>query len=158
VFQANSTSSWSRARSTMISEARRSLRRWTTVTESANFARKVASSIALSPPPTTRTSSPRWNAPSQVAHVEEAVAHQLVLAVGADPASARAGGDDQPTGSQRLAVRQRELDRSPVHVGRLDGAVAELGAELLGLFFPALGSVPSRRRPRGSRGSSRRRS
>ena len=40
------------ARSSMIFDARNSLRRWTTVTLVANLARKMASSIALSPPPT----------------------------------------------------------------------------------------------------------
>ena len=40
------------ARSNMICEARNSSRRWTIVTFDANFARKIASSIAESPPPT----------------------------------------------------------------------------------------------------------
>src|SRR5204863_282505 len=41
------------ARSCMIFEARRAPRRWTTVTLEANLVRKVASSMAVSPPPTT---------------------------------------------------------------------------------------------------------
>ena len=41
-----------RARSSMIFEARNSSRRWTIVTFEANLARKIASSIAVSPPPT----------------------------------------------------------------------------------------------------------
>ena len=44
----------SRARSAMIADARNSSRLWTMVTLPANLARKVASSIAVSPPPTTR--------------------------------------------------------------------------------------------------------
>jgi len=42
------------ARSCMIFDARSLSRRWTTVTLLANLVRKVASSIAVSPPPTTR--------------------------------------------------------------------------------------------------------
>ncbi len=56
-----------RARSSMIAEARNSSRRWTTYTVPANLARKVASSIAVSPPPTTIVSAPRKKAASQVA-------------------------------------------------------------------------------------------
>ena len=41
-----------RARSSMIFEARNSSRRLTIVTLLENFARKIASSIAESPPPT----------------------------------------------------------------------------------------------------------
>jgi hypothetical protein len=40
----------------MIFEARSASRRCTTFTFDANLVRKVASSIAVSPPPTTRTS------------------------------------------------------------------------------------------------------
>jgi hypothetical protein len=46
------------ARSCMIFDARRVSRRCTTVTLFANFVRKVASSMAVSPPPTTSTSLP----------------------------------------------------------------------------------------------------
>ena len=46
------------ARCCMTLLARSSSRRWTIVTFVANFVRKVASSIAVSPPPTTRTSFP----------------------------------------------------------------------------------------------------
>ena len=58
------------ARSSMILEARNSSRRCTTVTFVANFVRKVASSIAVSPPPTTTTSLPLKKKPSQVAQAE----------------------------------------------------------------------------------------
>src|SRR2546429_2424891 len=46
-------------RSCMILDARSSLRRWTTVTSSAKRVRKMASSKAESPPPTTAMRSPR---------------------------------------------------------------------------------------------------
>ena len=59
-----------RARSSMIFEARNSSRRCTTVTLGANRVRKVASSMAVSPPPTTTSSRPLNRAPSQVAQAE----------------------------------------------------------------------------------------
>ena len=58
------------ARSAMILLARNSSRRWMIVTVSANRVRKVASSIAESPPPTTTMSWPRKKKPSQVAQDE----------------------------------------------------------------------------------------
>ena len=58
------------ARSCMILLARRVSRRWTIVTVRANRVRKVASSSALSPPPTTTMSWSRKKNPSQVAHQE----------------------------------------------------------------------------------------
>ena len=58
------------ARSAMILLARSSSRRWTRVTVSANLVRKVASSRAESPPPTTAMSWPRKKKPSHVAHHE----------------------------------------------------------------------------------------
>ena len=54
----------------MIFDARSVSRRWTIVTLLANFVRKVASSMAESPPPTTTSSWPLKKKPSQVAHVE----------------------------------------------------------------------------------------
>ena len=54
----------------MIFEARRLSRRWITVTLCANLVRKIASSSAESPPPTTAISWPRKKKPSHVAHVE----------------------------------------------------------------------------------------
>ena len=58
------------ARSCMILLARSVSRRWMTVTDRANRVRKVASSIAVSPPPTTAMSWSRKKKPSQVAHQE----------------------------------------------------------------------------------------
>ena len=58
------------ALSTMIFDARNSSRRWTTTTSDANFVRKVASSIAESPPPTTKTFLSLKKKPSQVAQAD----------------------------------------------------------------------------------------
>ena len=55
------------ARWSMIADARNSGRRWTMSTLPANLDRKVASSIAVSPPPTTIVSWSRKKAASQVA-------------------------------------------------------------------------------------------
>ena len=51
----------------MIFDARNSSRRCTTVTFEANFERKIASSIAESPPPTITVGVSRKKAASQVA-------------------------------------------------------------------------------------------
>ena len=56
-----------RARSSMIFDARNSSRRLTIVTFEANLARKIASSIAESPPPTMIVSCSLKKAASQVA-------------------------------------------------------------------------------------------
>ena len=55
------------ARSNMICDARNSSRRCTIVTFEENLARKIASSIAESPPPTMIVSLSLKNAASQVA-------------------------------------------------------------------------------------------
>ena len=70
LFHAKAIFAFRRARSCMIFEARRLSRRWTTVTLLANFVRKMASSIAESPPPATTSSCPLKKKPSQVAQVE----------------------------------------------------------------------------------------
>ena len=69
-FVTNSIFWWLRARSSMIGEARNSSRRCTSVTLLAKRVRKVASSIAVSPPPTTISSLSLKKAPSQVAQAE----------------------------------------------------------------------------------------
>ena len=66
--QTNRIFSLENARSCMIRLARSESRRCTIVTERANRVRKVASSIAVSPPPTTTRSWSRKKKPSQVAH------------------------------------------------------------------------------------------
>ena len=58
------------ARSAMTFEARKASRRWTIVTVRQSRERKRASSMAVSPPPTTATSWLRKKAPSQVAQAE----------------------------------------------------------------------------------------
>ena len=57
--QMNRIPGWAFARSPMIREARSSPRRWITWTVVANRVRKSASSMAVSPPPTTAISFPR---------------------------------------------------------------------------------------------------
>ena len=69
MFVRNVIFSLALARSSMIREARNSSRRWIRVTLRANRVRKVASSIAESPPPTTAMSWSRKKKPSQVAQV-----------------------------------------------------------------------------------------
>ena len=59
-----------KARSCIALEARRVSRRWTIVTDLAKRERKVASSIAVSPPPITAMSWSLKKNPSQVAHQE----------------------------------------------------------------------------------------
>ena len=54
-------------RLSITADARNSSRRWTTFTSLANLARNVASSIAVSPPPTTTVGLSRKKAASQVA-------------------------------------------------------------------------------------------
>ena len=62
--------SLSRARCSMIFDARNSSRRWTIVSLPANLEMKIASSIAESPPPITATFWPLKKAPSQTPQVE----------------------------------------------------------------------------------------
>ena len=58
------------ARSCMIFEPRNSSRRWMSETFEANLVRKMASSSAESPPPTTAMGRSRKKKPSQVAQVD----------------------------------------------------------------------------------------
>ena len=53
VFQSISIFGFAKARSAIIFEARSESRRWINTTFEANFVKKVASSTAESPPPTT---------------------------------------------------------------------------------------------------------
>ena len=69
VFQRTSILGLLNARSCMILLARSWSRRTSSVTLLANFVRKVASSMAESPPPTTAISWSRKKNPSQVAQV-----------------------------------------------------------------------------------------
>jgi hypothetical protein len=56
LFQAKEIFGSAKARFCTVLEARRVSRRWTMVTDLAKRERKVASSIAVSPPPTTARS------------------------------------------------------------------------------------------------------
>ena len=58
-FHSNEIFGLANALSCMIFDARSVSRRWTTVTCDANRVRKIASSIAESPPPTTAIGLPR---------------------------------------------------------------------------------------------------
>jgi hypothetical protein len=69
-FQMKRILGFLRARSCMIFDARSASRRCTTTTSLAKRVRNIASSIAVSPPPTTMTRRSRKKAPSQVAHAE----------------------------------------------------------------------------------------
>ena len=69
-FQAKEIFGLRPAFSCMILDARSESRLWTIVTFVANLVRYVASSIAVSPPPTTTTSRPLKKNPSHVAHAE----------------------------------------------------------------------------------------
>ena len=70
LFQTKLILGLAKARSCMIFDARSSSRRWMTLTLVAKRVRKVASSMAESPPPTTAISWPRKKNPSQVAQVD----------------------------------------------------------------------------------------
>ena len=70
LFQATVILGLARALSCMIFEPRSASRRCTSVTRDANFVRKIASSRAESPPPTTAMGLPLKKKPSQVAHVD----------------------------------------------------------------------------------------
>src|SRR5207253_4100097 len=70
LFQRNSIFGFSNAFSWRILLARSVSRRCTTLTDLPNFVRNVASSSAVSPPPTTTMSSPLKNGPSHVAQYD----------------------------------------------------------------------------------------
>ena len=89
---------WPKARSCMIFDARSSSRRWMSVTLSANLVRKIASSTAESPPPTTAMSWSRKKKPSQVAHVDTPWPSSALLVRQPEHQRLRAGGDDHACG------------------------------------------------------------
>ncbi len=70
MFQRNETLGCAMARSCMIFDARSSSLRCTMVTCDANLVRNSASSMAVSPPPTTITRFPRKKKPSHVAQAD----------------------------------------------------------------------------------------
>jgi hypothetical protein len=69
---------FSRARSIMIFDALNASRRWSRCTFDAKRVRYVASSKAVSPPPTTAISRSRKKKPSQVAHADTPRPRSLV--------------------------------------------------------------------------------
>ncbi len=123
-----------RARSSMIFDARKSSRRWITVTFEANFVRKVASSIAVSPPPTTATSFALKKKPSQVAQAE--TPRPISLASDSSPSSFAEAPEETMTASAvSLPERvegQPERARGEVDVGHR--VEHDLGAEAPGLL------------------------
>ena len=103
----------------MIFEARNSSRRWTTVTLEANFARKIASSIALSPPPTTtmwRVLEERGVAGGAVG---DAAAAELLLAGHAELLVLGAHREDHRAGLVLLVADADLVDAAGL-VGELD--------------------------------------
>ena len=149
-----------RARSSMIFDARNSSRRCTTVTFVANFDRKIASSIAESPPPTMIV----WRVAEEggVAGraVADAAAGELVLA--GDAELLVLGAHRQDDGARPvLGVADPHAVHAAGLAGELDavGLLGDAGARRSarpGRGTSASSPGPSRRR--GSRGSSRRRS
>mmetsp|Transcript_25089 Transcript_25089/g.45189 ORF Transcript_25089/g.45189 Transcript_25089/m.45189 type:complete len:207 (+) Transcript_25089:418-1038(+) len=69
VFHRTLMEGCSMTRCAMTLEARKLSRRWITVTDSLVRANTNASSIAVSPPPTTKTCFPRYICPSHVAQL-----------------------------------------------------------------------------------------
>ena len=136
--RARTRSSRSRAaRSSMICDARNSSRRWTSVTFVANFVRKIASSIAESPPPTTTTCLSRKKAPSQVAQDETPRPWSALLGLEPELPRARAGRDDHRLGAV-LVVADPDAERALGEVDLRDVVGDELGAEALGLAAEVL--------------------
>ena len=122
----------------MIFDARNSSRRWMTVTLGENRVRNVASSIAVSPPPTTARSRPLKSAPSQVAQADTPYFWNLSSDGMPEPLGRRAGRDDQRLRHQ-LALRGDDAER-PVADSSTDvtSAVTHGGAEPLRLRLEQL--------------------
>ncbi len=105
----------------MIFDARRVSRRCTTVTLVANFVRKIASSIAESPPPTTAISWPRKKKPSQVAQVDTPC-----------PMSARSEGSPSSRADAPVAMMSAFAWYSPSVVRTMNGCCAQVDARSRG--------------------------
>ena len=100
------------ARSCMIFDARSWSRRWTRVTVEAKRVRKIASSRAESPPPTTAMCWSRKKKPSQVAQVETPWPSRRASFVHPEHEGPGAGGHDQGVGR---VGRARPPSGSPTH-------------------------------------------
>src|SRR3954453_19440686 len=110
----------SRARSSMILEARNSSRRWTTVRSPANLEMKIESSMAESPPPITATSSSLKKGPSQTPQVEPPLptsSSSQALPRDSESLWLRAHGEDDRAGSVLLVPDPNAVDPA---VGELD--------------------------------------
>ena len=130
----------SRARSSMIAEARNSGRRWTMSTLPANFDRKVASSMAVSPPPTTIVVGAAEEGRVAGGAVGDAARRQLVLARHAELLRLGAHREDHRARPDLLAADVHDV-RAAVLGGEVDaGRVVrdEAGAEALGLVAEVL--------------------
>ena len=118
----------------MIFDARNSSRRCTIVTFVANLVRKFASSIAVSPPPTTMTSLPLKKKPSQVAQAE--TPWPISCFSESRPSSLAEAPVETMTASAVIAAaaveRQAEGALAELDVG--DGVEHDLRAEALGLL------------------------
>ena len=134
VFQRTSIFGFANTRSCMIFDARSSLRRWMSVTFVAKRVRKLASSSAESPPPTTAIGRSRKKKPSHVAHGRHAVAEQALLGFEAEHPRGRAGGDDHASGRGTRRRRRRCETADSRQVDAVDVGGDELGAEARGLL------------------------
>ena len=98
----------------------------------ANRVRKVASSSAVSPPPTTAISRSRKKKPSQVAHARHAAAAQPRLGVEAEPQRRGARRDDDRLGP--YSVPRAHMPERPLgEVDAVDVDVDDARPEALGL-------------------------
>ncbi len=104
----------------MIFEARSSSRRWTTVTELAKRVRKVASSIAVSPPPTTTIALSLKKKPSQVAQAETPKPMSSRSAGRPSRLGGGAGGDDQRVAGDLAVLGGGDAERPLRQVDRRD--------------------------------------
>src|SRR3972149_4296740 len=110
LFQRTSILGWASARSCMILLPRNCSRRWTSVTWLAKRVRKVASSRAVSPPPTTATCLPRKKKPSQVAQaLTPRPRRRVLLSRPSQSAEAPVATMTDRAGSDDAALRLRRL-------------------------------------------------
>ena len=117
----------------MIFEARNSSRRWTSVTSSANFARKrglLHRRVAAADDDHLLVAEERRVADRAVA---DAAALQRALALEAELARGRAGGDDHRAGQVLLVADVRRVKGRLEKSTRGDVVGDQLGAEPLGL-------------------------
>ena len=140
----------------MIFDARSSSRRWITVTCVAKRVRNSASSIAVSPPPTTAIGLPRYSAPSQVAQADTPRFCSRFSDAEAEPLRRRRRWRGSPRRRGTRATRSRR--GTGARRARPGGVLEQhLGAEALGLLLEELHHLGPGDALRRSPGSSRRR-